>query len=98
MSAMHVDGRTLVGFIRSNVFSGELPLTRFARETDNGRWAQSTNWIGVGSDYGTMAHHPRWGYLLAWHNPVEPRYTFPVSGPFLIRGRSVDAFFKKDSK
>ncbi|MCK4623759.1 MAG: hypothetical protein KAV00_00475 [Phycisphaerae bacterium] len=95
MSVLHVRGQTLVGFLKEHIFAVLRPFVRFVRERANGTFEQSENFWDIGSYYGAMAHHPRWGYMITWHHPPHPGRTLPVSGPFLIRGKSIEQFFPK---
>ena len=91
VSVMHVDGRTLVAWFGGHVdFTSRFHLNR---ERADGAWERSAAGAGVPSALGAMAYHHRWGYLVAWQ--VAPTRLFLVepSGPYLIRGDSVEAFF-----
>ena len=75
-------------------FLGKCQLSMF-RKTIAGQWTESPHTDNVIQGIGTMAYHPKWGYLMSWMTPkgdfVFPK---PKAGPFLIRGRDISAFFK----
>ncbi len=96
MSAVHVDGRTVLAILSEHVFTGFRPFVQFWREADDGSPQEGRRFWGVGSFYGSGAYHPRWGYLLAWQYPPNLRDTLPASGPFLVRGPDVAPFFEPE--
>jgi hypothetical protein len=96
ISAMEIEGRTLLGLLWRDRWDAEIPVMQLLRENGDGTWQPSTTVHSIGSDYGSMAWHPRWGYLLLWTE--LPDYATDIwneQGPFIIRGPSVDAFFPK---
>ena len=97
LSPMEVEGRTLLGILWRDEWGEDNPVIRFIRENEDGTWQQAPAVYGIGSDFGSMAWHPRWGYVVVWTElPAILFYDlWDEKGPFLIRGPSVDAFFPK---
>ncbi len=92
LDAMHVKGRTqLALFLEiSDMLTSRL---RLFRETADGGWERSAPIPGATSPAATMRWSPRWGYLLGWKVPQSHEIVTPPSGPFLIRGKSLEALF-----
>ena len=90
ISASHVDGSTFVFYC---VYVGVTPMLRMFREKPGGGWdaAPSQDWFM--GQHGSMSHHPRWGYMIAWSVPPFMQFPIPHKGPYFLRGKSVDQFF-----
>ncbi|HUU92216.1 MAG TPA: hypothetical protein VM238_13540 [Phycisphaerae bacterium] len=59
-------------------------------ETADGAWRASSPLDAMVCGQCDMAWHRRWGYVFAWY---APEHSYPVAGPYLLRGPSLDAFF-----
>jgi len=64
-------------------------------EGPDGKWTRTKGMGAFVAFDGTMAWHPKWGYLLAWCEPPGMQFATPPEGPFVIRGPSLDAFFAR---
>lgn len=93
LSAMHVDGRTILACSRRHTLLGSHEMSWLFRESGQGGWQSSGELSGVAGPYAHMAHHPRWGYLYAWHQPRAFLYPMNEPGPYFIRGDSVEPLF-----
>jgi hypothetical protein len=67
-------------------------------EGPDGKWGRTRGMGAFVAFDGTMAWHPKWGYLLAWCEPPGMQFAVPPEGPFVIRGPSLDPFFAKPAK
>jgi hypothetical protein len=90
--AVHADGRTVLAVFRAE----ERSVTGFwldaFREKAEGAWEPSPRLESVGSRRGCIAHHPRWGFVLAWMD-FNPSAVVETSGPFLVRGPNLGPWF-----
>jgi TolB-like protein len=67
-------------------------------EGPDGKWGRTRGMGAFVAFDGTMAWHPKWGYLLAWCEPPGMQFAVPPEGPFVICGPSLDPFFAKPAK
>jgi hypothetical protein len=65
------------------------------RRRPDASWESSPDQRGVSGRFGTMAYHPRWGYVIAWHQPPQTRHLYPVAGPYVLRGSKVGPLFRE---
>ena len=93
VSAMHVGGQTVLAAFRKD---GK-DFVLFRRKPD-GAWQRADDVERLTTAAACMTHHPRWGFMIAWHRPPDSENVPAASGPFLIRGKSVEQFFVKNSK
>lgn len=91
VSAIHANGRT---FLACCKYENLRNRTQLLREKEGG-WDVSATYNDIGTPNSSMAYHPKWGYVLTWMQHPEWNAPVPVSGPYLIRGKSVDQFFVK---
>ncbi len=94
-SAMRSDGRTLLASFdeRPNTLR---PHLRLLRETAAGQWQIAPDVESFANQRGAMAWSSTWGYLIAWRVPEKLQFPQQESGPYFIRGASVEAFFRGD--
>lgn len=92
VDAAHVGGRSMaVCLIEwTDLLTSRVQMFR---ERPGGDWESSQLLSDVCSPLASMAHHSRWGYMLSWNSPQNEELISPPSGPYLIRGQSVDRFF-----
>ena len=77
ISAIHVGGRTTLGLFQAGYHHTYLALLR---EQHGGAWHKTRRTPGGVPSPGTIAHDPRWGYLIAWRN---------ARGILVFRGKDI---------
>jgi hypothetical protein len=66
---------------------------RLIRDEGEKGWQSAPDVPEVVDPNADMAWHPRWGYLFCWITSVGRHYTVEETGPYLIRGPSLDPMF-----
>ncbi len=94
LAAVHAEGRSVVLAYWFSHVHGKTSSCRsvlFAEGRD-GAWRRSAAAAGVLCGYASLAHHRRWGYLIAWSHPHAREGTWASrgAGPFLLRGPSLE--------
>ena len=98
ISAMQVRERLYLGIFRSRYIKGGAPDMSLHMNNEGGKWVACDDTAGLASVFATMRHHPRWGFMIAWHQLPDTWRLWPSAGPYLIRGKSISQFFVQEKK
>ena len=93
IEAVHIAGRTLLACFHKNT----VWLNLF-RERKDGTWARSDDIYGIGSCFTSMAYHPKWGYMIPWTNPPSYWDLMNFSGPYFMRGKSIESLLPPEQR
>jgi len=94
LSPMNVKGRTLLGCIRHQHNCGWAFVQLF-RRCDDGTWSASDKHVELTHEFGAMAWHRRWGYMIAWNRPgTNTQFPTHFLGPFFLRGGGLQKLIK----
>jgi TolB-like protein len=90
-SPVHIDGRTHLA-----VKGWLVETLDLAGEQADGSWREAKVLRNVLTWNMSMAHHPKWGYMLVWRRPPDMRDVIETSGPYFMRGPSLEKLYAGD--